>query len=52
MARKKLNRYEMSWSQADHAYMVVYAHDLNEAEEKFENGEYVLEDEDGNEVEE
>lgn len=40
---KKLHRYEMCWSQADGAWMVVYAHDLNEAEELFENGDYVLE---------
>lgn len=33
----------MSWSQSDRAWMVVYAHDLEEAEAKFENGDYVLE---------
>ena len=27
----ELNRYEMGWSQADHAWMVVYAHDMREA---------------------
>lgn len=43
---KQLNRYEMSWSQADCAWMVVYAHDLEEAEAKFEDGDYVLENED------
>lgn len=49
----KMNRYEMCWSQADYAWMVVYAHDLREAEEKFEDGDYVLEGEDDwcNEVE-
>ena len=30
----------------DCGWMVVYAHDLEEAEEKFENGEYVIEPED------
>ena len=45
MKTRKLNRYEMCYSQADCAWMVVYAHDLNEAEEKFENGDYVLEEE-------
>ena len=39
----KLNRYEMCWSQADCGWMVVYAHDLNEAEEKFLDGEFVIE---------
>ena len=36
----------MAWSQAYHAWLVVYAHDLNEAEEKFVNGEYEIEQED------
>ena len=40
----KLNRYVMSWSQADGGWMVVYAKYLSEAEEKFENGEYVIEE--------
>jgi len=40
--KKKLNRYLMSWSQADNAWMVVYAHTLEEAQEKFEDGDYVL----------
>ena len=40
-----IHRFEMSWSQAEHVWLVVYAHDLNEAEEKFENGEYVKEGE-------
>ena len=43
---KKMNRYQMSWSQADNAWLVVYARDLNEAEEKFENGDYEIESED------
>lgn len=43
MAKTKLNRYEMGWSQADNAYMVVYATDENEANEKFEDGIYTLE---------
>ena len=42
---KKMNRYVMGWSQADSMWMVVYAHDLEEAEEKFEDGIYELEDE-------
>jgi len=46
MKKQKLNRYQMSWSQADCGWMVVYAHDLREAEEKFEDGEYVIEPED------
>lgn len=41
-----MHRYLMSWSQADSAWMVVYAKCLEEAEEKFENGEYCLEEED------
>lgn len=41
---KKLNRYVMSWSQADAQWMVVYARTLEEAEERFENGIYELED--------
>ena len=45
MKKNKLNRYLMSWSQADNAWMVVYANDLSEAEAKFENGDYELEDE-------
>lgn len=45
----ELNRYEMGWSQADHAWMVVYAHDMREAEGKFENGEFELEEPDEDE---
>lgn len=44
MSKKKLGRFVMSWSQADCAWMVVYAHDLREAEEKFEDGEYEIEE--------
>lgn len=44
-SNKRLNRYEMGWSEADNGWMVVYAHDLNEANEKFENGEYDIEEE-------
>ena len=40
---KKLSRYEMCWSQANNAWMVVYARTLEEAQQKFEDGEYVLE---------
>lgn len=38
-----MKRYVMGWSQADCGWMVVYAHDLNEAEEKFEDGDYTIE---------
>lgn len=41
-----VHRYVISWSEAEQAWMVVYAHDMREAEEKFENGEYELEEED------
>ena len=44
--KKNLNRYQMSWSQADGAWMVVYATCLEEAEMLFEDGEYVLEEDD------
>lgn len=42
----KYNRYEMGWSQADNAWMVVYALCLEDAEAKFEAGEYELESDD------
>ena len=42
---KKLNRYAMAWSQGEQMWMVVYAHDLREAEEKFENGDHTYEEE-------
>ena len=38
----KLHRYDMGWSQADGGWMVVWARDLNEAEAKFENGDYEI----------
>ena len=41
--KKKMNRYVMCWSQADSAWMVVYAACLEDAEAKFEDGDYVLE---------
>ena len=41
-----MNRYVMSWSQADHMWMVVYAATLEDAEEMFEGGIYELEEED------
>ena len=34
----------MGWSQAEGGWMVVYANDLNEAQEKFENGEYEIQE--------
>lgn len=36
----------MNWSQAECGWQVVYANDLNEAEEKYENGDYVIEEDD------
>ena len=39
----KLIRYDMGWSQADNGWIVVYAHSLDEAEMKFEAGEYQIE---------
>lgn len=39
----KDNRYIMGWSQAYASYIVVYAPSLEDAEEKFENGEFVYE---------
>lgn len=41
MARKK--RYVMSYSEAMGMDMVVYANTLDEANEKFENGEFIYE---------
>ncbi len=40
-----MHRYLMGWSQAECGWMVVYAHDIEEAEEKFECGEYTIEEE-------
>lgn len=45
MARKKQNRYVMSYSEAMCMDMVVYANTLDEANEKFENGEFIYEEE-------
>ena len=45
MARKKQNRYVMSYSEAMCMDIVVYANSLNEANEKFENGDFVYEEE-------
>ena len=39
----RMNRYVMSWSQADGMWMVVYAATLEDAEEMFEGGIYELE---------
>ena len=39
----KMNRYVMSWYQADVMWMVVYAATLEDAEEMFEDGIYELE---------
>lgn len=43
--KEELNRYQMGWSQADGGWMVCYAHTLEEAEEMFEDGDYVIEHE-------
>ena len=40
-----MNKYVMSYSQADGCNLIVYADCYEEAEEKYENGEYILEDE-------
>lgn len=42
--KEELNRYEMSYSQADCGWMVVYASSYEEAKEMFENGDYVIEE--------
>lgn len=42
---RKLNRYQMAWSQADSAWLVVYAESFEEARAKYENGEYTIETE-------
>ena len=41
-----MTRYIMGYSQAEHGNMVIYANTYEEAEEKFENGEYTIEPED------
>ena len=40
-----MNKYVMGYSQADGCNMIVYADSYEEAEEKYENGEFSLEDE-------
>lgn len=40
-----MHRYLMGWSQAECGWIVVYAHDLEEAQEKYECGEYRIEEE-------
>lgn len=40
-----MNRYVMGYSQADACNMIVYAESYEEAQEKFENGDYTPEDE-------
>ena len=44
-----MNRYVMSYSQADACNLIVYADSYEEAQMKFENGEYTLEDEESKE---
>ena len=39
-----MEKYQMGWSQADGGWMVVKANSLEEAEEKFENGEFEIEE--------
>lgn len=38
-----MNKYQLCWSQAEGGWVTVYASDLREAEEKFKNGEYTIE---------
>ena len=40
-----MNRYVMGYSQADACNMIVFADSYEEAEMKFESGEFLLEDE-------
>ena len=42
----KDNRYVMGYSQAEQSDMIVYAHTYEEALAKFENGEYITEEQD------
>ena len=42
----KDNRYVMGYSQAEQSDMIVYAPTYEEALAKFENGEYITEDQD------
>lgn len=42
----KDNRYVMGYSQAEHSDMIVYAPTYEEALAKFENGEYITEEQD------
>lgn len=46
MAKVKNNRYVMGYSQAEHGDMIVYAPTYEEALARFENGEYIIEDQD------
>lgn len=46
MAIVKDNRYVMGYSEAEQSDMIVYAPTYEEALAKFENGEYIIEDED------
>ena len=42
----KDNRYVMGYSQAEHSDMIVYAPTYEEALARFENGEYITEEQD------
>ena len=42
----KHNRYVMGYSKAEHSDMIVYAPTYEEALAKFENGEYITEEQD------
>lgn len=44
-----MKRYVMGYSQADGCNMIVFADSYEEAQEKFENGEFTLEDEESQE---
>lgn len=43
--KQKLNRYVMGYSQAYAQWIVAYAPSLEEAQVKYEDGEYFFEDE-------
>lgn len=40
-----LHKYLMNWNEQSNSWEVVYAHTFDEAEEKYNNGEFELEEE-------
>lgn len=48
MAKVKNNRYVFGYSEAEDGEMVVYAPTYEEANAKFEDGDYIVESEDDN----